>query len=173
MRSASGNPQQDSSPSLLTSRTCISRPFEALLKGPRTPHKRINPMVLTIAGFEFRQRLRRISTYVYFIVFCGLGYLFTLMSGGAVPGASVNFGTGGKVAVNSPYALDVIIAYVTFFGVVVTAAIAGQATYQDVDNHAADFFFTSPITKFDYLGGRFLGALAIQIVIFASVGLGG
>ena len=129
-------------------------------------------MVLTIAGFEFRQRLRRISTHVYFLVFCGLGYLFTLMSGGAVPGASVNFGTGGKVAVNSPYALDVIIAYVTFFGVVVTAAIAGQATYQDVDNHTADFFFTSPITKFDYLGGRFLGALAIQVVIFASVGLG-
>jgi ABC-2 type transport system permease protein len=129
-------------------------------------------MVLTIAGFEFRQRLRRISTHVYFLVLCGLGYLFTLMSGGAVPGASVNFGTGGKVAVNSPYALDFIIAYVTFFGVVVTAAIAGQATYQDVDNHAADFFFTSPITKFDYLGGRFLGALAIQVVIFASVGLG-
>jgi ABC-2 type transport system permease protein len=129
-------------------------------------------MLLTIAAFEFRQRLRRISTYVYFIVFCGLGYLFTLMSGGAVSGTSVDFGTGGKVLVNSPYALALIIAYITFFGVVVTAAIAGQATYQDVDNHVTDFFFTSPISKFDYLGGRFLGALAIQVVIFISVGLG-
>src|SRR5579862_5261077 len=118
-------------------------------------------MLLTIAAFEFRQRLRRISTYVYFIVFCGLGYLFTLMSGGAVSGTSVDFGTGGKVLVNSPYALALIIAYITFFGVVVTAAIAGQATYQDVDNHVTDFFYTSPISKFDYLGGRFLGALAI------------
>jgi len=112
------------------------------------------------------------STYVYFLVFCGLGYLFTLMSGGGLPGASVDFGTGGKVLVNSPFALALIISYMTFFGVVVTAAIAGQATYQDVDNHATDFFFTSPISKFDYLAGRFLGALAIQIVIFASVGLG-
>src|SRR5215475_12785058 len=129
-------------------------------------------MVLTIAAFEFRQRLRRISTYVYFLIFCGLGYLFILMSGGALPGASVDFGTGGKVLVNSPYALGIIIAYMTFFGVVVTAAIAGQATFQDVDNHATDFFFTSPISKFDYLGGRFLGALAIQVVIFSSVGLG-
>jgi len=129
-------------------------------------------MVLTIAGFEFGQRLRRMSTYVYFLVFCGLGYLFTLMSGGGLPGASVDFGTGGKVLVNSPFALALIISYMTFFGVVVTAAIAGQATYQDVDNHATDFFFTSPISKFDYLAGRFLGALAIQIVIFASVGLG-
>lgn len=129
-------------------------------------------MVFTIAGFEFRQRLRRISTYVYFLVFCGLGYLFALMSGGAVPGSTVEFGTGGKVLVNSPYALDIIIAYMTFFGVVVTAAIAGQATYQDVDYHATDFFFTAPISKFDYLAGRFVGALAIQVVIFASVGLG-
>jgi ABC-type transport system involved in multi-copper enzyme maturation permease subunit len=129
-------------------------------------------MVLTIAGFEFRQRLRRISTYVYFLVFYGLGYLFILISGGAMPGASVDFGTGGKVLVNSPFALAAIIAYVSFFGVVVTAAIAGQATYQDVDNHATDFFFTAPISKFDYLGGRLLGALAIQVVIFASVGLG-
>jgi len=83
-------------------------------------------MILTIAGFEFRQRLRRFSTYVYFLVFCALGYLFTLMSGGAVPGASVDFGTGGKVLVNSPFALDLIISYVTFFGVVVTAALLGR-----------------------------------------------
>jgi ABC-2 type transport system permease protein len=129
-------------------------------------------MILTIAGFEFRQRLRRISTYVYCLVFCGLGYLFTLMSGGAVAGTSVDFGTGGKVLVNSPFALDIIIAYVTFFGVVVTAAIAGQATYQDVHHDTVEFFFTSPISKFDYLGGRFLGALAIQVAIFAGVGLG-
>jgi ABC-2 type transport system permease protein len=129
-------------------------------------------MILTIAGFEFRQRLHRISTYVYFLVFCGLGYLFTLMSGGAVPESTIEFGTGGKVLVNSPYALDLIIGYVTFFGAVVTAAIAGQATYQDVDSRTTDFFFTAPIREFDYLGGRFLGALAIQVLIFASVGLG-
>lgn len=129
-------------------------------------------MVLTIAGFEFRQRLRRISTYVYFLVFGGLGYLFTLMSGGAVGEATVDFGTGGKVLVNSPYALTIIIAYMTFFGVVVTGAIAGQATYQDVDSRTTDFFFTAPISKSSYLGGRFLGALAIQLIIFASVGLG-
>ncbi len=72
-------------------------------------------MVLTIAGFEVRQRLRRISTYIYFLVFCGLSYLFTLMSGGAIPGATVEFGTGGKVLVNSPYTLQAIITFITFY----------------------------------------------------------
>lgn len=109
---------------------------------------------------------------MYFLVFGGLGYLFALISGGGIGSASVDFGTGGKVLVNSPYALSAIISYMAFFGVVVTAAIAGQATYQDVDSRTTDLFFTAPISKFDYLCGRYLGALAIQIAIFTSVGVG-
>jgi ABC-type transport system involved in multi-copper enzyme maturation permease subunit len=129
-------------------------------------------MIFTIAGFEFRQRLRRISAYVYFLVFLGLSVLFVLSAGGAIPQATVDFGTGGKILLNSPYALNVIITFITFFGIVITAALAGQATYQDIDNRTIDLFYTAPISKFSYLGGRFLGSLATQLIIFSSVGLG-
>lgn len=129
-------------------------------------------MLSNIFLFELDQRLRRLSTYVYFLVFLALGTLFTLISGGAIPGSSIEFGTGGKILVNSPYALNVIITYISFFGIIITAAIAGQATYQDIDNNAAVFFYTAPITKLDYLGGRFLAAFVLQIFIFSSVGLG-
>jgi ABC-2 type transport system permease protein len=129
-------------------------------------------MLASIFFFEFQHRLRRVSTYVYFGVFFALGLLFTLLSGGAFATASVDFGTGGKILINSPYALNSIITYICFFGIVITAAIGGQATFQDIDNKTTDFFYTAPITKFDYLGGRFLGAFAVQLVIFASVGLG-
>jgi ABC-type transport system involved in multi-copper enzyme maturation permease subunit len=122
--------------------------------------------------FDIAQRLRRLSTYIYFGVFFALGCLFTLMSGGAFSNASVDFGTGGKVLINSPYALNSVITYICFFGIIITAAIAGQATYQDIDNNSAVFFYTSPITKLDYLGGRFLAAFAVQVLIFISVGLG-
>src|SRR5262249_53335781 len=115
---------------------------------------------------------RRISTYVYFLVFLGLGCLFAALAGGAISDSSVDFGAGGKVLVNSPYALQVIISYVTFFGLVITAAIAGQATYQDGPTNSTAFFYSAPISKFDYLAGRFLGALAIQFAIFTSVGVG-
>ena len=74
--------------------------------------------------------------------------------------------------VTSPFALNLIIMFVSFFGVVIVAAIAGQATYQDLDSNSTAFFYTAPITKFDYLAGRYLGALATQIVIFTSVGFG-
>jgi ABC-type transport system involved in multi-copper enzyme maturation permease subunit len=129
-------------------------------------------MLANIFLFELQQRLRRVSTYVYFVVFFALGCLFTLMSGGAFAGATVEFGTGGKVLLNSPYALNSIITYICFFGIVITAAIAGQATYQDIDNNSTPFFYTAPITKLDYLGGRYLAAFVVQVPIFASVGLG-
>jgi ABC-2 type transport system permease protein len=129
-------------------------------------------MIFTIAGFEFRQRLRRISTYVYFLIFGVLSCLFVFIAGGGIRGSSIEFGTGGKVLMNSPYALNVIISYVSFLGLVVTAAIAGNATFQDIESRCTEFFFSAPIAKFDYLAGRFLGALAIQLLIFASVGMG-
>jgi ABC-2 type transport system permease protein len=129
-------------------------------------------MIFSILTFEFSRRLRQISTYVYFVVYFALAFLFVLMSGGAFPTATVDFGTGGKVLVTSPFALSQIIMYMSFFGVVITAALAGQATYQDVDSNSTAFFYTVPITKFQYLAGRFLGAVAVQVLIFSSVGLG-
>jgi len=129
-------------------------------------------MITSIAAFEFSRRLRRISTYVYFLVFFTLAFLFVLMSGGEFASATVDFGTGGKVLVTSPFALNQIIMFVSFFGVIVVAALAGQATYQDLDSNSTAFFYTAPITKFDYLAGRFLGSVVVQVVIFTSVGLG-
>lgn len=129
-------------------------------------------MLGTIAVFELRQRLRRISTYVYFVVMLAIGFLFALISGGAFSHATVDFGTGGRVLTNSPYALLAIIVTISTFGVVITAALSGQATYQDIDNNSTSFFYTAPISKFDYLAGRLLGSLAIQLFIFAAIGLG-
>ena len=45
-------------------------------------------MVLTILSFEFRQRLRRASTYVYFLVFVAMGCFFGAIAGGSVVRAS-------------------------------------------------------------------------------------
>src|SRR5271165_1282188 len=157
-------PSRISSRSFPISRTSISQ-----LSADSRP---TDTMLANIFLFDLQQRLRRISTWVYFFVFFALGCLFTLMSGGAIPGSSVDFGTGGKVLINSPYALNSIITYISFFGIVITAAIAGQATFQDIDSNSAVFFYTAPITRLDYLGGRYLAAFAVQVPIFASVGLG-
>ena len=58
------------------------------------------------------------------------------------------------------------------FGLTVMAAVMGRAVQQDAEYRVHHFFFTSPISKFQYLGGRFVGAFAVLLVIFTSIGLG-
>ncbi|MEQ1517855.1 MAG: M1 family aminopeptidase, partial [Usitatibacteraceae bacterium] len=48
----------------------------------------------------------------------------------------------------------------------------GRAVQQDAEYRAHHFFFTSPISKFDYLGGRFVGAFGVLVVVFMSIGMG-
>ena len=126
---------------------------------------------LTIAGFEFRSRLKLISTWVYFLVFFSLAMLWIAAAGGLFKDANISFGSG-KVAVNSPFALTQTVAILGMFGITVMAAIMGRAVQQDVEYRTQSFFFTAPIGKLEYLGGRFVGALGVLLVVFASLGLG-
>jgi ABC-2 type transport system permease protein len=127
--------------------------------------------VFTIAGFEFRSRLKLISTWVYFIVFFALAMLWMAAAGGLIASASVSFGSG-KVAVNSPYGLAITSSVLGIFGTVVMAAIMGRAVQQDFEYRTQTFFFTAPIHKAQYLGGRFIGALGVVLVVFTSIPLG-
>ena len=126
---------------------------------------------LTIASFEFRSRLKLVSTWVYFLVFFSLALLWIAAAGGLFKDANISFGSG-KVAVNSPFALAQTVAVLGMFGITVMAAVMGRAVQQDVEYRTQGFFFTAPIGKLEYLGGRFIGALGVLVVVFASLGLG-
>jgi ABC-type transport system involved in multi-copper enzyme maturation permease subunit len=127
--------------------------------------------LLAIAGFELRTRVKRLSTWVYFVVFFAAAMLWTAAAGGAVPNANIVFGSG-KVWINSPYAIAQTVAFLGMFGLTVIAALAGRAVQQDFEYRAETFFFTAPITRWQYLGGRYLGALAVLLLVFASIALG-
>ncbi len=129
-------------------------------------------MLLAIASFEVQQRLRRISSPVYFGIFLGLAAFFILAAGGAIPGGNIDFGTGGKVNINSPWSLAMLMTLIASFTIIITASIAGRATYQDIDSNSTALFFTRPITRGQYLGGRFLGALATILLLSLAIGLG-
>ncbi len=128
--------------------------------------------LLRIAAFEVHQRLRMISTYAYFAIFFVLGAFWMVLAAGGIPTASVDFGAGGKVLANAPYSVVVLVMLVAFFGTVITAAMAGRATFQDVEHRTTSLFFTAPITKLDYLGGRYLGALASMLLVLPGISIG-
>ena len=128
-------------------------------------------MIGAIAWFEFRTKLRRVSTYVYLSVFTALAALWMAAAAGAFQSASIVF-SSDKVFVNAPYALAQTITVLGLLGVVVIAAFMGRAVQQDFEHQSFHFFFTSPITKGQYLFGRYLGAVATLLFIFLGIALG-
>jgi len=73
---------------------------------------------------------------------------------------------------NAPFA----IAKTTVFGSLIwllgSAAVAGEAAARDVATGMHPLTYTAPISKADYLGGRFLAALVLNTVILLAVPAG-
>src|SRR5580700_5834423 len=127
--------------------------------------------MIPIVRFDLARHLRAISTYLYFLILAGIAFLLMITAGGAFQSASVAMG-GGKVFVNSPYSLAEFISLLSYFGLLIISAITGKAAFQDFECNTHSFFFTMPIRKSSYLGGRFLGALLILLAIFSGLAFG-
>ncbi|MDQ3556579.1 MAG: hypothetical protein M3409_07350 [Gemmatimonadota bacterium] len=126
-----------------------------------------------IVRFELGYYGRRISTYVYFGIFLALGFLLVNAAGGAWQGVNMALGgSGGNVYVNSPYVVTMLTGAIGLFGVLVTAALLGNAVYRDYEAGIHPLFFTTPVSRLAYLGGRFTGALLVNAFIFLSIPLG-
>ncbi len=126
----------------------------------------------TIARFEVATRLKRISTWVYFAVFLALAMFWAAAAGGVLPHATVSFGSG-KVWMNSPFAVAQTISVLGMFGLTVIAALMGRAVQQDFEYRVEHFFFSAPIRKWEYLAGRFAGAMVVLLIILSAISLGG
>ena len=127
-----------------------------------------------IVAFELRYYLKRISTWVYFGIFLLLSFLLAHLLGGAWEQVQMSVGgSGGNIHVNSPYATAQLSGAVSLFAVLVTAALLGNAIVRDFDTGVHPLFFTTPISRASYLGGRFTGAMLVNTVILNYMALHG
>jgi ABC-2 type transport system permease protein len=129
----------------------------------------MGPM-LAIARFEAQQRLKLLSTWVYFAMFAALAMLWMAAAGGVFKEATVSF--GGRVMINAPRSIALTVAFLGCLGVIVTAALMGRSVQQDFEYEMQHFFFSAPIAKRDYVFGRFLGAWITLAIVFSSIVLG-
>src|SRR5215510_15880355 len=113
--------------------------------------------------FEIKFRLKRVSTYVYFSIWFFMAF-FSVSVRQFGPGSF-----GGKVFVNSPYVIAQVMSSLTAFGLVVISSIFGTSIYRDFEQGTYQIFFTTPIKKRDYLGGRLLGSFAVTVMIFSGI----
>lgn len=123
-------------------------------------------MFTEIFLFELKFRLKRVSTYVYFLIWLLVAFLYVYSD-------SIQLGEiGSKVAKNSAYALNSLTAVFTAFGVAIISAVVGTSIYRDYEYNTYAIIFTTPIKKFDYLWGRYLASILITIFIFSGLLVG-
>lgn len=113
-----------------------------------------------IFRFEFVYQARRIRTWLYFAVLFAVAYLLMRTAG------------AGDGVVNSPYAIAQQTVLACVLWILMAPAVAGSAAARDAQTRMHPLIYTAPISKADYLGGRFLAALVLNALILLAVPLG-
>jgi ABC-type transport system involved in multi-copper enzyme maturation permease subunit len=114
-----------------------------------------------IFRWEVTRAVRRPSTWLYLAVLVSIGTLSTVQSD---PGSTTFF--------NAPLSVAFGTVLLGFLGILVTAALFGDAANRDVQTGMHPLFYAAPISKAEYLGGRFLGAFAVNAALLLAVPLG-
>lgn len=129
-------------------------------------------MFLTLLRFEVKDRLWRLSSLAYFILYLSVSYLLAITFAGAFKGASLSFGLSNKVSLNSPIALNNLICLLAYLGMLVTAPIFGQSVNKDFENKFSQILFATPIRKSTYFYVRYLGSTLSTLAILSSIAVG-
>jgi ABC-2 type transport system permease protein len=124
-----------------------------------------------IVRWEVMYYLRRISTYVYFLVFVAIAGLFMLVMTGAFGDVGV-MSTGGKVRANAPLILAQLLPLMSLLGMSITAALAGNALYRDYDAGIDPLIYTAPLSRPAFLGGRFVGSVIVNALVLTGIAVG-
>ena len=116
-----------------------------------------------IFKFELAYRKKRPATWIYF------GILF-LMAFITITTDIIQIGNAtGMVKENAPATIAQMMIILSAFMMMITSGIMGVPILRDFEHHTKSMMFTTPISKFDYLVGRFLGSFVVTILVFSGV----
>ena len=127
-------------------------------------------MFRPIFSFEFRLRVRRISTTLFFLLFLVIGYMSVVRGSG--PLKLMAGLASGVTDTSAPYVLHFLVNFIGYAGMLIACAVFGQAGLRDFRNRTHGLLFSCPIRKTGYLAGRFAAAFAAAALIFAGTGAG-
>ncbi len=123
-------------------------------------------MLKAIALFELEYTLKR-------PLFWSVLFIFFLLSFGATASDSVQIGGGiGNVHRNAPAVILQFHLVLSILALFITTAFVGGAALRDFEYKAHELFFSRPVSKQNYLLGRFLAGLVISFIAFLGVPLG-
>ena len=128
-------------------------------------------MFSEILRFELRQQLKAPLFWIVAAVFGALA--FALASTDAV----IAGGASGNVLRNAPLVIARLLGVLTVLSIFLVTVFVAGAALRDFDQRTAELFFTTPISRGAYLGGRFaagyLAALAVMLACALGLAMGG
>jgi ABC-type transport system involved in multi-copper enzyme maturation permease subunit len=113
-----------------------------------------------IFRYELAYRLKSGTTWVYAGILFGVAIFFFLAL------------TDEPGHANAPERIAGLAVIIGMFGMLVTAALFGEAAVRDVEVEMDALLFTTPVGRAELLGGRFLGSLVVNAVIIVAIPLG-
>jgi len=123
-------------------------------------------MFLSVSKFELHYQLRQPVFYVTSLI-------FFLLTFGATASDSIQIGgAGGSTLINSPFAIMQTLLIMSLFSIFITAAFAANPVLRDRDVKMDGIVFSTPISKRDYLLGRFTGSFTVAFIAFSASALG-
>lgn len=122
-------------------------------------------MFRQIAAFEFRYQLRQ-------PVFWVASFFFLLFNFALVASDNVSLGAGGNVKENAPFVIGLGTLAFSQFYMFITTAFVANVVVRDQTTGFGPIVRATPMTKFDYLFGRFTGAFLAAALAFWAIPLG-
>jgi ABC-type transport system involved in multi-copper enzyme maturation permease subunit len=124
-----------------------------------------------ICRFELRQQLK---APLFWIVAAAFGALaFALSSTDAV----ILGGASGNVLRNAPLVIVRLLSVLTVLSIFLVTIFVAGAALRDFDHRTSELFFTTPMSRGAYLGGRFaagyVAALAVMLTCTLGIAIGG
>lgn len=118
-----------------------------------------------IFALEFRYQLHRVATWLYFGVILGLAFLIVIAN-------YASDARDGYFLLNAPIVIAAVAVICSVKWLLIGASVAGDAAARDVQTHMHSLTYTAPTSKAIYLGGRFLAAFALSVLVLLAIPVG-
>ncbi|GGF06113.1 M1 family aminopeptidase [Hymenobacter cavernae] len=118
-----------------------------------------------IFALEFRYQLRQASTWLYFAVILILAFLIVVAN-------YASDARDGYFLLNAPSVMAAVTAICSVKWLLIGASVAGDAAARDAQTRMHLLTYTAPASKAAYLGGRFLAAFALSVLILLAIPAG-
>lgn len=125
--------------------------------------------ILALAGMELFFSVRKTSFIIYYVVLFATAALLVHVMAGFFPG--VNFG-GDTFKVNGTAMVDTIVTFISLITTFIVASFAGSGAMRDYRYNSHEITFTYPISKPQYLLGKFFGIYLANLLLFTALLLG-